>query len=101
MFKMAKIKIEDIVFWILVFAIIGVMVWKLFGSQTDVGMIIGVGTFLLTSEILTWKKIFAIESKTAIGFMKVKHNLELMENRINNRFDKLEDSLIKIERKIK
>ena len=101
MFKMVKIRIEDIVFWILVFATISVMIWKLFGSPTDIGTIMGVGTFLLTSEILIWKKIFSIESKTAIGFIKVKHNLESMENRINNRFDKIEDSLNNIENKIK
>tara|TARA_Y100000310_G_C20287817_1_gene625754 strand:+ start:221 stop:520 length:300 start_codon:yes stop_codon:yes gene_type:complete len=99
MFKMAKIKIEDTLFWILVFATIFVMIWKLFGSPTDVGTIIGIGTFLLTSEILTWKKIFAIENKTTIGFMKVKHDLSLMENRMNNRFDKIESKLDKIWRK--
>lgn len=54
----------------------------------------GVGTFLLTSEIFTWKKIFSIENKTVIGFMKVKHDLELMENKIMNKLNNIENKLV-------
>ena len=93
MFKMVKIKIEDIIFWILVFATIAVIIWKLVGSPTDMGTIIGIGSFILSSEILIWKKIFSIESKTTIGFMKVKHNLKLMENNIISKLNNIEKKI--------
>ena len=105
--KMAKIAIEDIFFWIMVIATTGVIFWKLHGSPTDMVTIIGIGTFILISEIAVWKKIFSIEKNTTMGFTRVKssfqnvkHDMEknqveitnklnLMENNIKNKLDKL------------
>ena len=83
--KMAKI--EDIIIWILIFAIIGIALWMLHGSPSDAGAIIGIAGFISASEILIWKKFFCVERDTKIGFAKVKHDLNLMENKINNKLD--------------
>ncbi len=100
MYKMARIKIEDIVFWILIFATIFVMLWKLFGSPSDMAAIITIGTFIISSGIMLWKNFFKLDKKTSLGFLKVKHDMEknhlaitnrlnLMENNINNKLDKI------------
>ncbi len=99
------IKFEDILFWILILAIVAIIIWKLHGSPTDTGTIVGIGTFLISSEALIWKaifnndkktslKLFEMDKKTAISFIKIK-------NEMNNRFDKIEDKLNIINNKIK
>ena len=93
----AKEGFECILFCVVIIAgMIAIVLWLLAGSPTEIGAIIGIGTFAAASDILIWKKVFSVENKTSIEFMKVKHDLELMENRINSRFDKIEDMLKKI-----
>jgi len=97
---MGKIKIENIVFWILIFATIAVILWKLFGSPSDIATVITIGTFIMSSEIMLWKNFFKLDKKTSLGFIRVKHDMErnhlettnklnLMENNINNKLDKI------------
>jgi len=73
---MARIRIEDIAFWILIALIIFVVLWKLVGSPTDTATLISVALFIIGSEILIWKAIFGIEKKTAISFLKIKHYID-------------------------
>ena len=67
-----RIRFEDVLFWILILGIIGIVLWMLHGSPTDTGAIVGIGAFVATSEILIWKRIFRIEKDTSIGFVRVK-----------------------------
>lgn len=72
---MAKIRIEDIAFWILMALIVGVAIWKIVGSPTDTAALISVALFISGSEILIWKAIFGIEKRTAVGFIRIKNEL--------------------------
>ncbi len=83
-------------FWIVVLLTLLVILWKLNGSPSDFATIVSVGIFLLTTEILTWKKIFSIEKDTFIGFMKVKHDIDKFRIEINSRFDNIENKLNEI-----
>ena len=66
-----EIKLDDIIFWVLIVLIIGVAIWLLLGSPTDTSAIIAVAVFVATSEILLWKAFFKIDKKTSIGFEKI------------------------------
>ena len=98
---MVKIRLEDIVFLIFIVIIIGTALWLLSGSPPEMNAIISVALAVAGSELMIWKKIFSMESKTTIGFIKVGHNIEKMRINIDNRFDKLENSLDKLGKKIK
>lgn len=118
-----SIKFEDILFWILILAAVAVIIWKLHGSPTDTGAIVGIGTFLISSEALIWKRIFKIEKdfnnnfskmdkNITVSFMKLRNDFDknnlIINNRfdknnimMNNRFDKIEDKLNLINNKLK
>jgi len=70
------IKIEDIVFWILIISVIGVIIWMLSGSPPLENGLLMIAIFITASEILLWKALFAIDKKTSIGFIKVGCDLE-------------------------
>ena len=86
---MGRIKFEDVMFWIVIFATIFVILWKLHGSPSDFATIVSVGVFLLTSEILTWKKIYSMEKDVALGFMKVRHDMDNFRIGVNNKLDRI------------
>ena len=69
-------KISDIVFWLIIAGIIGIALWLLSGSPTEIGAIIGIATFVGASEILLWKALFQVDKRTAVGFIKMKSDLE-------------------------
>lgn len=82
-----RITIEDIVFWLIILGIIAIVLWMLHGSPTEMGAIMGIGTFFGASELLIWRKLFHIENKfnlkiskldksTTVGFVKVKHDID-------------------------
>ncbi len=98
---MVKITIEDIIFWIFILIIIGTALWLLHGSPPESSAIITVALAFAGSELLIWKKIFLIEKRTTIGFMKMKHEFDKNNLMINNRFDKIEDKLNIINNKLK
>jgi hypothetical protein len=91
---MAKIKLEDIIFWILIFAIIGTAIWLLSGSPTDTSAIIAIAVFVAASEILIWKNLFKIEKKTLVGFEKVKSEIKLTKKDLDYQLNEIK-SLIK------
>lgn len=81
-----EIKIEDIVFWIIMLLIIALAIWLLVGSPTDTASIIAIGIFVAGSEVLIWRTLFEkdkdtclsierLDKKTAISFEKVKAQL--------------------------
>lgn len=77
-----KIKIEDIILWILVLAIVAIALWLLHGSPPEENALITVALFIAASELLIWKKLFEIDKNTAIGFTKVKEKLNSIENKL-------------------
>ena len=93
------VKIEDIAFWILMTLIIGVAIWKLFGSPTDTAALISITLFIAGSETLLWRALFSSEKKTAIGFIKTKHEIQDMKQEINIKLNNIEDILSKKMRK--
>ncbi|MBS3088484.1 hypothetical protein J4402_01760 [Candidatus Pacearchaeota archaeon] len=81
---MAKIKLSDVIFWLIIIAIVAIAIWKLFGSPTDTSSIIAIALFVAGSELIIWKYVFNLEKKTAVSFTKLKYE-------INKRFDTLEN----------
>ncbi len=69
------IKAEDIAFWILILAALAVILWLLHGSPTLENALISIGIFLLSSELLLWKKYFEVDKNVAVSFMRMKHDL--------------------------
>jgi len=55
------IKIEDIIFWILISAIVAIALWLLSGSPPEIDALITIALFVAASEMLIWRKIFSIE----------------------------------------
>ena len=102
---MAKIRIEDIAFWILIALIIFVILWKLVGSPTVTATMISVALFIIGSELLLWRSLFSFDKKVACGFIKIRYNIDSLKkdtdykidslnNKLDNRFDNIE-SLIR------
>ena len=79
-----KLKAEDIVFFIVIGLAIFVLLWLLHGSPTLSNALVSVGMFIITSEVLLWRKYFEIDKKISIGFVKVKTELEKINERLMN-----------------
>lgn len=89
------VKIDDVLFWVLIALIAGIAIWKLFGSPTDTATLISVALFVAGSEILIWKSLFNIDKRACLGFEKIKNDLNRfsrLDNKIeimNNKLDSL------------
>lgn len=94
-------RIENILFWILIALIVGIAIWKLFGSPTDTATLISIALFVATSEILLWRALFSIDKRTSIGFLKIQNKLINTENNFNNKLNNLGNKLNNIENLIK
>ena len=97
-----KIKTEDIIIWTAIIIIIAIAIWKLVGSPTDTAALISITLFIAVSELSLWKKMFLVEKKTEVGFMKVKENINLLRNDLkhylnntNQRLDNIENLIRK------
>jgi len=88
-------KIEDIIFWLLIIAVIGVIIWMLSGSPPLENSLLMISIFIATSELLLWKALFKIDKKTALGFEKIKKSMNNNYSQIKNHLNKIEDSLKK------
>jgi len=86
--KKTKLKIEDIVFWIIILAMISLALWLISGSPTDTSAIIALTMFVTASEILIWKNLFNIDRKTSIGFEKIKNELDKKFTELNRNLNK-------------
>ena len=84
---MAKVKIENIVFWILIIIIIAIIIWKLFGSPTDLATYLSIFSIMTALIISIWKGIYNLEiklnnkitrldRKTSMSFMRLKNDLD-------------------------
>jgi len=86
-------RIENIMFWILIALIAGTAIWKLFGSPTDTAALISIALFMAGSEILLWKTFFAMDKKVSIGFIKMKNDLDNKLRKIDNKLENIENSV--------
>lgn len=75
-----KLSAVDVVFWIIIAALIAVALWYLKGSPTLVGALISIALFTATSEILLWKKIYELDKKSAIRYVKTKNDLDKIKD---------------------
>ena len=98
---MVKLTIEDIIFWIFILIIIGTAIWLLSGSPPEMDALISIGLAVAASELLIWKKMFSVEEKTIIGFMKIKNDMNKNNLNVSHRFDRIEDKLNMINSKLK
>ena len=103
-----RIKIEDIIFWILIAIIVAVVIWILSGSPPLENSFPSLIVFILTSEILLWKALFNMDKKTTIGFIRVKNDISnvraeilSLKDSMNNRFNDVNKSLENIKSLIK
>ncbi len=103
-----KLKAEDIVFFIVIGLALFVLLWLLHGSPTLDNALISIGTFIITSEVLLWRKYFEIDKSVSNGFTKVKSDFEIMKSSMNHlgkgiriELDYIKEKLNKIEGLIK
>lgn len=78
-------KIEDIVFWVFIIAVILIALWLLSGSPPEINALISIALFVASSEILLWRKLFEIDKKAAVSYAKVKEDLETIKSLIKNK----------------
>lgn len=88
-----RLKAEDIVFFIGIILAIFVLLWLLYGSPSVENALISVGLFIITSEVLLWRKYFKIDKNVSIGFVKVKSDLNSLRKDMNVEFEKINDKL--------
>ena len=98
---MAKLTLEDIIFLIAIAIIVGIAIWKLIGSPTDTAALISITLFVAISELALWKKIYGVEKKTEVGFMKVRGKLNLLRNDLNHHLNNISKRLDNLEDLIK
>ncbi len=99
--KIARITAEDVAFWIIIAIIIGIAIWKLFGSPTDTATIISVTLAIASSELLIWRSIFQQDKRTAVGFIKMQYETKDMKKEINNTLNQLNSKLESIDNLIR
>jgi len=87
------VKVESVVFWILMLTVIGILIWLAFGSPEFERSLIAIGIFVASSEIMLWKTLFnfdnknferfsEIDKKTSLGFEKVRSDFRVMDGRL-------------------
>ncbi len=95
-----KLKIEDIVFWIIILMIIALAFWLLSGSPQEISAIVSLALFVVASEILLWRALFRssektniklekLDKKTALSFERLKNNTNIKFLEINNNLNEI------------
>ena len=90
------IKIQDIIFWIIIALIIGLAIWLMSGSPTTESGLISLALFVAASAILLWKAIFKIDKNTSIGFFKVKKELQIIKYRLEHDMESIKEDISEI-----
>ena len=81
-------------------ATIGLGIWLLIGSPTEMQAIIALAMFVGTSGIMLLKYIFVVDKKATVGFIKVKHDIDKFRIEVKNRFNNIDTKLNEITRKL-
>jgi len=71
-----KLSFDDYLFWAAILTVIAIILWMLHGSPTLEQAILSVGSMVITSELMLWRKYFATDKKTTISFLKLKHEMD-------------------------
>lgn len=103
-----RLKAEDIAFFILIGLILFVAFWLLHGSPLSNDALVSIAIFFASSEIFLWRKVFQVDKNTAVGFEKVKNDLDSFRKDmgfgfevINTKLKNIEGRLVNIENLIK
>ena len=89
---------EKIVFWVLMLAIIGIVIWLAFGSPDFENGVLAIILFFVASEILLWKALFAVDRRASLGFERVKSGFKEFKDRLGGMEDRLEDIELSIKK---
>ena len=68
-------KAGDIVFWLIIAALIGLAFWLFRGSPTTESAIVSVAVFVATSEMILWRRTFTMDKNTAVSFARLKNDI--------------------------
>jgi len=71
-------KIENILFWLLIMASIFIIIWSLSGSPTIENAIFSLLTFSLSQIILLWKEFYKFKSFTVTKLDKIERDVGLV-----------------------
>ena len=96
-----KLKAEDIVFFISIGLALFVLLWLLHGSPMLDNALISIGTFIITSEVLLWRKYFEMDRNMMVGFYKVKNDFDKLNYKLDVELKYIKDGLVNIENMIK
>ena len=96
-----RLKAEDIVFFIAIGLALFVLLWLLRGSPTMDNALTSIGIFIITSEVLLWKKYFHMDKGMIVGFSKVKNDFDKLNYKLDMELKYIKDRLINIENLIK
>ena len=95
------IKIQDIIFWIIIALIVGLAIWLMLGSPTIETGLISLALFIAASEILLWKAIFKIDKNASMGFLKVKNELEKINYKLEYEIKSMKKGINEIKNIVK
>ena len=96
-----SIKLEDIIFWLLIIGIIVVVIWMLSGSPpTENGLLI-ITIFVVTSEVLLWRVMFNIEKKSIIGLERLDKKTAISFERVKNQLGNIQKDIKEIKSLVK
>ena len=96
-----SIKLEDILFWLLIMGIIAVVIWMLHGSPpTENGLLI-ITIFVATSEVLLWRVMFNTEKKSIIGIERLDKKSAISFERVRNQLGNIQKDIKEIKLLIK
>ena len=91
-----KFRAEDIAFWILSLAALGIVMWLLHGSPTLEQALISIVVLIISSEFMLWRKYHEVDKNTALSFLRFKQDIQS----IHEQLDKMQPSQERMEQKI-
>jgi len=91
--KIGRIKLEDILFWILIATIIMIALWMLQGSPKEENALTALALFVAGSELLLWRALFKTDKITSIKFEKIDKKITLSFERIGSDINNLKSNI--------
>lgn len=78
------IKIEDIVFFAILSAVLAIAFWLLHGSPALENALVSFVVLIIMAEFMIWKKYFEVDKKSAVTFTKLRSSVESINSRLKN-----------------
>lgn len=92
-------KIEDLAFWAFLVMTLAIILWLLHGSPLLENALISIGTLILSTEFILWRKYHQLDTKAAVSFTRFKsdlnhitdiiHDVKQRQERIEQKVDTL------------